>query len=163
MEPRRKLLENNILRIAGENPYALLAIQTQILYDIAEMLEEAIGRLGSIGRLESSLAKPKGYIYPIKVLVDRLTVIDFVNKYPYTPLISVTLFNDGPDEVYPSVNDYQRTVSPKAGETIPVDVRITPLKPGESLTIDMRQPIIERLFLDVAEGKHTFIRGFGIY
>jgi hypothetical protein len=61
------------------------------------------------------------------------------------------------------VNDYQRTVSPKTGETTPTDVRITPLKPGESLTIDMRQPVIERLFLDVAEGKQAFIRGFGIY
>jgi hypothetical protein len=95
-----------------------------------------------------TIVKPKGYTHPIKVAVDKLTVIDFTIKPPYTPLFSITLFNDGPDDVYPSVNTYQKLVQ---------------LKYGESLQIKFSSPKIEKLYLDVDDGKEANIRGFGIY
>ncbi len=125
--------------MARERPYALLVIQTQILYDVADMIER-------LARAET--AKPKGYVHHIKVSVDKLVVLDFLVGHPYAPLVAVTLYNDGPDEVYPSVNMHQKTA---------------PLKPGETLTIDYHVPMIERLFLDVDEGKKAYIRGFGTY
>jgi len=141
----RRLGEGGLEFIVRERPYALLALQTQILYDIASMMDDAIERLK---RIEGLLAKPKGYIYHIKVVVDKLIVLDFLKGHPRTPLFAVTLYNDGPDEVYPSVNEHQKT---------------TPLKPGETLTIDFHVPRIERLYLDVDEGKKSYIRGFGTY
>jgi hypothetical protein len=145
MAARRRLSESEIVTIVRERPYVLQVLQTQILYDIAGMLDEAVERILNVERL---LAKPKGYIHPIKVAVDKITLIDFVRGEPYTPLFSISLFNDGPDEVYPSINAYQKGTS---------------LKVGESLSIDMHSPVIEKLYLDVDKGKRAFIRGFGIH
>jgi hypothetical protein len=93
-------------------------------------------------------AGPRGYIYPISVTVEELTVVDFVKGRPYSPLYSITIFNDGPDEVYVSVNEHQKQ---------------TPLKPGEQLSIDARNARIERLYLDVDANKKAYVRGFGLY
>jgi hypothetical protein len=111
----------------------------------AALLDEIAERLY---RLEQLQAKPKGSIYPIKVMVTEIKIINFVEHYPYTPMFAVTLFNDGPDEVYPSVNVHQRE---------------TPLYSGENVTIEFHAPKIEKLFLAVNDGKKANIRGFGIY
>jgi hypothetical protein len=140
----RRLSGSELEIVLRERPYALLVIQTQILYDLAGMIENAIERLA---RIESA-SKPKGYVHHITVVVNKLVVLDFVKGHPYAPLIAVTLYNDGPDEVYPSVNGHQK---------------VAPLKPGETLTIDYRAPMIERLYLDVDEGRSANIRGFGTY
>jgi len=140
--PIKKPSERELDSIIKERPYALLILQTQILYDVAGMIEEALERL------EKGLAKPRGLIFPLNVLVDKMVVIDFVKGLPYTPLFSITIFNDGPDEVYPSVNELQKQ---------------TPLKPGEQLNIDARGAGIERLYLDVDANKKAYVRGFGLY
>lgn len=145
MSAQKRLGESEVSALSRERPYALQVVQTQILYDVAGMLEEAVERLA---RMEELLARPKGYVYPIRLTVERLTVVDFIEAYPHTRMFSVTLYNDGPDEVYPSVNVHQKSVS---------------LKPGESLTIDCRSPVIERLYLDVEGGRKAFVRGFGVY
>jgi len=90
----------------------------------------------------------RGITHPIRIVVDKMTIIDFINEAPYTPLFSITLYNDGPDQVYVSINFHQKT---------------TPLKPGEMLSIDLRSPKIERIYLDVDEGKIAIVRGFGLY
>jgi hypothetical protein len=139
----RRLSGSELEIVLRERPYALLVIQTQLLYDLAGMVDDLVERLA---RIES--ARPKGYVYHITVVVDKLVVLDFVKGHPYAPLIAVTLYNDGPDEVYPSVNGHQK---------------VAPLKPGETLTIDYHAPLIERLYLDVDEGRSANIRGFGTY
>jgi hypothetical protein len=135
----RRLSGSELELVLRERPYALLVIQTQILYDLAGMIEDAVERLA---RIESA-TKPKGYVYHIKLVVDKLVVLDFLKGYPYAPLFVITLYNDGPDEVYPSVNGHQK---------------IAQLKPGETLTIDYHAPMIERLYLDVDEGRSANIR-----
>jgi len=140
--PLEKPSERELDAIIRERPYALLVLQTQILYDVAGMIEEALERL------EKGLAKPRGLTFPVKVFVDKLVVIDFVKGLPHAPLFSITIYNDGPDEVYPSLNEHQR---------------IAPLKPGESLNIGLGTPEIERLYLDVDEGKKASVRVFGVY
>jgi hypothetical protein len=111
------------------------------------LLDEAAERLLEISQL---LMRPKGFIYPINVLVEAETrVLDFIKFYPHTPLFSVALYNDGPDEVYPSVN---------------VEQKDTPLKAGENLTLEFHSPRIMRLYLTVVgSGKKAKIRGFGLY
>jgi hypothetical protein len=109
------------------------------------LLDEIAERLLSLEKLS---AKPKGKIYPINITVSKLEIIDFINGYPREPLFSISIFNDGPDEVYPSVNTHQKR---------------TPLKYGEPLSIEFHAPRIEKLYLDVDEGKKANIRGFGMY
>jgi hypothetical protein len=109
------------------------------------LLDEIAERLLSVERL---LAKPKGYVHPIKVTVTGLKVIDFVNDPPRTPLFAVSIFNDGPDDVYPGVNGRQT---------------YTPLRSGEPLTLEFHTPCIRRLVLDVLDGGRADVRGFGMY
>jgi hypothetical protein len=92
--------------------------------------------------------RPRGYTHQLNILVEKLVVVDFVNDEPHVPLFSIVIYNDGPDEVYVSVNVYQK---------------IAPLKFGEYLKIDMLSPKIEKLYLDVNEGKKAYIRVFGVY
>jgi hypothetical protein len=120
---------------------------------IAALLDEVAERLykmqtENFKNIEKLLAKPKGYIYPIKITVAKLEIIDFLKEPPHTQLFAVTIFNDGPDEVYPSVNIHQRT---------------TPIKPNENVRFEFTAPKIEKIFLDVDDGKTANIRGFGVY
>lgn len=142
---RKKLTESEIEIIVKERPYVLEALQTQILYDIAGMIEESLERLMNLERL---LTKPKGYVYAVNITVDKMTVVDFLRNEPYNLLYSMTIYNDGPDNVYPSINIYQR---------------ITPLKPGETLHVDYQSPKIEKLYLDVDAGKRASVRVFAVY
>jgi len=145
MAVRKKPSENYVETITRDRPYALEVMQTQLLYDVASMMEEAVDRLT---RIEELLVKPKGYICPIKLTIDRPTIIDFSKEYPYTPLFSLSLFNDGPDEVYVGIN---------------IEQKVTPLKAGESFEAELYAPNIKRLYLYVEAGKTANIRGFGIY
>jgi hypothetical protein len=113
-------------------------LQAALLDEIAERLH----------RLEQLQAKPKGNIYPIKITVTETETINFLEDYPYTPMFAVTLFNDGPDEVYPGVNVHQKD---------------TPLQPGENVTFEFTSPKIQKLILTVEARKTAKIRGFAIY
>jgi hypothetical protein len=114
----------------------------------AAMLDEIAERLY---RIEAALmeSRPKGAMCPIKVTVTGPLVLDFIEKPPHTSLFALTIYNDGPDTVFPSVNTYQKT---------------TPLMPGENVKFEYVVPKIDRLYLDVErEGKKSLIRGFGVY
>jgi hypothetical protein len=95
-----------------------------------------------------SRKKYKGYTYSRVITVDRLTVIDLVSSEPYARLISITVYNDGDSDVYVSVNKYEKKA---------------PLKPHETLNIKFEEPMIEKIFLDVDDGKSTTVRVFGLY
>jgi hypothetical protein len=131
--------------VVKDRPYALSVLQTQILYDMAGMIENLLEK---ISKIESRMVKPEGKIYTVSVTVDRLTVINFVEDYPRTMLYSITLFNDGPDDVSVSVNSYENRLL---------------LKAGESVDLNFGSPVIETLLLDVELGKKASVRGVGIY
>jgi hypothetical protein len=98
--------------------------------------------------LTTHLFSPKGLIYPINITVTSRIELDLLNNPPFRPLFSITIFNDGPDEVYFSINEPQK---------------ITPIKPHEHLKIEFRQPKIVKLFFEVDTGKTANVRGFGVY
>jgi len=113
---------------------------TALLDEIAERLLRIDGRLAE--------EEIKGFVYPINVEVKGLVVLNFTESHPFFPLSSVTLYNDGPDDVYPSVSAPQK---------------VTPLKAGETVKFDTRKPKIAKLFLDVDAGCRAVVRGFGFY
>jgi hypothetical protein len=104
----------------------------------------------TIGKLidRTHTSSPLGLIYPINTTVTGRIELDLLNNPPFTPLYSITIYNDGPDEVYFSINAPQK---------------ITPIKPHENLKIEFRTPEILKLFFEADEGKVANIRGFGIY
>jgi hypothetical protein len=104
----------------------------------------------TIGKLidRTNTSSPLGLIYPINTTVTSRIELDLLSNPPFTPLFSITIYNDGPDEVYFSINNPQK---------------ITPLKPNENLKIEFRTPEIIKIFFDIDEGKVANIRGFGIY
>jgi hypothetical protein len=112
------------------------------------MAEKLLELAFAIASAEEAQPKPWGYTYTKTLLVDGLAVLDFINGEPHCPLFSVTIYNDGADEVYVSINNYSRGAV---------------LKPHEVLKIDMQAPNIKRLYLDVDSGKKALIRVFGIY
>lgn len=110
------------------------------------LLDEIASRLADITKL---LEKPEGLVYSINVTVTKTVVIDFLKNYPWKPMFSITLYNDGPDDVYPSINSIPQT--------------ITPFKKGETINIDCKGAKIERLYLHIEPGKSAKVRGFGLY
>ena len=131
--------------VVKDRPYALSVLQTQILYDMAGMIESLLEK---IGRIESLIVKPEGKIYTVDIEVDKLTVINFAEDYPRTMLYSITLFNDGPDDVSVSVNSYENRLI---------------LKAGESVDLNFGSPVIKTLLLDVELGRKAKVRGVGVY
>jgi hypothetical protein len=131
--------------VVKDRPYALSVLQTQILYDMAGMIENLLEK---ISKIESLITKPEGKIYTVNVVVDKLTVINFVEDSPRAMLYSITLFNDGPDDVSVSVNSYENRLL---------------LKAGESVDLNFSSPVIRTLLLDVELGKKSSVRGVGIY
>jgi hypothetical protein len=97
---------------------------------------------------EEAQPRPLGYTYAKTLIVDKPTLLDFINDDPRHPLFSVVIHNDGPDEVYVSVNSYSRGAA---------------VKPHESLNIDLRAPLIKQIYIYVDHGKKAYIRIFGIY
>jgi hypothetical protein len=112
-----------------------------------DLLKQAI-LLAIAEETKEARAEPKGFIYPISMEVTSLTTLDFIVGEPHTPLFSITLYNDGQNDVYVGINSYQKTA---------------PLRPEEYLNVEFKFPIIKRLYLDVNEGEKAYIRGFGIY
>jgi hypothetical protein len=111
-----------------------MSIQTQILYDIASMLEDQGKTINDLYKTYQ-LTIPEGKFGPITVPVtDRPTVLSPQNT-PTMPWILITIFNDGPlNGVYIRVNeDLVQTH--------------TPLNPGENITIGFGQPKINKVTL----------------
>jgi len=117
-------------RLKGVSPEALIAV----------LLDEISGRLEEIyERMEWA---PQG------ILDDyTISVTDEYKTLEGGPWFSFTLFNDGPNDVYVYVNDYK-------------PVRETPLRSGDSINIDMQQPLIEKIILICNPGETASVRIF---
>jgi hypothetical protein len=118
---------------------------------LAGALAGAVSVIALAGRVRA--AAPEGYLFPVRAVLDggetgKEEVLDFVGGPPHVPLVSLTLYNDGPDEVYPGVNCPQR---------------ISPMRKGENLNVDFQSPRIGRLYLVVGPGRSSTVRGFGLY
>jgi len=95
---------------------------------------------------------PEGKIHPIKVEVgDKLVPVSTVK-----PWISADIRNDGPDPVYVMVNE---VIPPHMFPPRP-PVRIPALESAEMLSVDMKEPLIEVIYLICEKGKKATVRIF---
>lgn len=130
-----------------ERPYALEAIKTQVLYDIASMLEDQGKTL--IDFFESWRGTvPKGELRPLRLAItDRITELDPGNT-PGMPWFTFDIFVDGPDPVFLGVNvDFIRERSP--------------LRAGEHLKVDVGKANINKVLLHCEQEKKSTVRIFG--
>lgn len=108
------------------------------------MLDDIIRKLEELHQTQlAGLAK--GELVPITLEVNGEKEVKF-----FPPLICFSMFNDGPDEVYPMVN-----------QKIPAGARETPLKKGESLDYDAKRPVIKSIYLVCGKDKSAVVRVFG--
>lgn len=100
-----------------ERPYAIFVMQTQLLYDIADMLD----------KLSEDLSRlhPRGLIHHYSLKVGRDLVVVKVEEDIKCMAFSLNLHNDGPDDLYVTVNGY---LLPE-----------TPIKPNESFAVDFHE------------------------
>ncbi len=81
---------------------------------------------------------------------DKLTYLDLINEHPYTPWVSVSFLNDGPDSVWIAINQPTAIYELKAEETASV-YRIG------------AQERISAIFFICAAGEEASIRVIGEY
>ncbi len=87
----------------------------------------------------------EGYVVQINVDVSGQVEIDFEREYG-VKLMDISLFNDGPDDIYVSVNKPEFK---------------TPVRRGESITLPFRAKVIKKIYIYSSGSAH--VRGFGIY
>ena len=148
MSERKKLSDAEITVLAKERPYALMMIQTQLLYDIAGMLDQIIEELINF-RQEFKRTIPEGVMRPIQVEVTDKVFHLTPQVEPSMPWMSATIFNDGPDPVYVSVHPKNWAVKADA-----------PLKANESVQIDVKDKRIDFIALWCEKGKTASVRIF---
>lgn len=145
---RRPIVRQPIETILKERPYALMAIQTQILYDIASMLEDQ-GK--TIIDLSENFSKtlPQGTLEPLTIPVtDRGVTLDSGNTRSM-PWVTFTIYVDGPGAVYPRVNEDSTQTR-------------TPLNMGENLTVNMKTKQIHKVILICLPGIVSSVRIFAL-
>ena len=138
----------------AERPYAVQMIQTQILYDMAAMLEDLTETLANFySEYKSTI--PQGYLKEIRLtIIHEITSLTPILTPEYKlPWISFDLFNDGPNPVFIFVNE----------KILSVTTEVPSLGAGESLQVNMKKPLIKRIYLLCASGHQANVRIFAKY
>jgi len=105
-------------------------------------LEEAF-----ISALETYKAAKEIVVYALLDSI-KVTVTEEWSEIVTTePWISFYLFNDGPDEVYLSVN-----------KKVPIEKIESPLEKGEDFNMDAKKPVINAVYLICKPGKSATVR-----
>lgn len=150
---RRRLLDGQPARekleqIIRDRPYVAQLIQTQILYDIAGMMEDLVE---SVAQLQSEFrnSRPVGMVSYIPFAVTDAETILKPKNQPTMPWRSMKIINDGEDSVYVYT-------SPRREGQFTLEK--TPVPPGEDYVVDMRFPIIDEVVFICDKGNSTNIR-----
>lgn len=146
MASRRKLNVDQITGLAQNRPYVLQVMQTQILFDIAGLMEELVEGQNQLRSdfksfLETELWER--YQYAISDVMLELYSPNVITM----PWTKFTLFNDGPDDLYMAVNSELKNLK-------------APIRAGESLPVDKKKAQIRMVRLQCIPGETTSIRIF---
>lgn len=129
----RKVDSGKLQELIENRPYVIQILQTQLLYDIAGMIDEL--------KTEFEATVPEGF-----VMNYELTVVNEYTIEARKPFFSFTLVNDGPDPVYYFVN-----------KRLPAQVE-TPVNPGEHSDVDFRRGVVWKIILYCRPGETASVR-----
>jgi len=124
LKPPRPI--QDVARLVAERPYALMAMQTQILYDLASMLETLLDRVDELRRT----IVPSGEVLPLEIPVYR----DVREIRPGGEWRGVSVYNRGPSTCYIQLSRKMLGYKP---------VRV---EPGASKTWMFPAPVIRALY-----------------
>jgi len=111
-----------------------------------DLLEEIADRLGNIERLIKS-EHPTG-LAPMETFSASGTELKAVFYYPVRKLKSVSIHNDGPNDVYIRINNK-------------LEDKPSRIKKNEVLEVDMKIDIIDRIYFNCVEGESASGRIIG--
>jgi len=121
-------------RLAVERPYALMVLQSQILYDLASMLETLLNKIEEMRRN----VVPSGEVMPFEVSVNR----DEREIRPGGFWRGISVYNRGPSACYVQLSRKMLGYKP------------VKLNPGASKTWIFIAPVIEAIYAK-SEGHST--------
>ena len=111
------------------------------------LLDEISTRLAELTKLQMSMI-PEGYIYQQTFNVtDKTTVIDFMKSYPYKPLFSIDVYNNGDKEVYFALNEQPRIKIP----------------PKKTFTFEMKTAKVSKIMLECNRGENSTVIVTGVW
>ena len=141
----------DVEQMVKDRPYVAQMVQLQILYDLASIMEDNLDELTQL-RKDFQSTIPDGVVRPYKLSITQ-DVTDIRSKEGYNtmPWASFVLTNDGPDDIYVTVNE-NYIISP---------TKNVPILNGESLSIDMKARKIDRILIHCLEDLTSTIRIFG--
>lgn len=130
-----------------ERPYVIALREIQLLDDLVGVMEDTLVEMTNL-RKEFSSTIPKGKVIPRDFTVTLARPVELSRENEKSmPWISFDLFNDGPGSVRVTVNeDYV--------------IEKSWLAMGENLTVDMKTPIIEKIWFHALTAAQASIRIF---
>ena len=134
--------------MVAERPYAAGILGLQLLDDLVDVMEDTLEKISQLAT-DFRAEIPRGKIIPRVVIVPATQrPVEISSKTDKTiPWISFDIFNDGPGSIYITVNeDYV--------------IETSWLALGESLTVDMKVPIIEKIYLHAVAAVAATVRIF---
>lgn len=122
-------------------------VQAQLLLEIRNSLKSVESRLDNMDKMQKE-GTPEGVPVYLSATVTGTTVIKLLKEYPYRKLISVDIYNGGPNDVKVKINDQPREVPIDAYTTMP--------------TLDFKKPTVEKIELKVDSGSAA-VEIYGFY
>lgn len=122
-------------------------VQAQLLVDIRNSLKAVESKLDNMDKAQKE-ATPEGVPVYLSATVTGTTVIKLLKEYPYRKLISVDIYNGGPDDVNVKINDQPQWVPIDAYAAMP--------------TLDFKKPAVEKIELKVDSGSAA-VEIYGFY
>lgn len=130
-----------------ERPYVIALREIQLLDDLVGVMEDTLVEMASLRR-EFSSTIPIGKIIPRDFTVTQARPVELSREDEKTlPWISFDMFNDGPGSVRVTVNE-------------DLEIPKSWIAMGESLTVDMKAPIIKRIWFHTLTAVQASIRIF---
>lgn len=148
VKPVRRPPISSLEQLIHDRPYAAQLVQTQIMYDLADMLESMLEELSQF-RAEYNATIPEGRIEYVPLTVTDQETLLTRQDYPSMPWRSMEVYNVGPNTVY--LYSY-----PESTEDFHMEK--TPLLAGSTLRVDVKIPLIEKLAFVCDKGQTASLR-----
>lgn len=122
-------------------------VNAKLFVEMRDSLKSVESKLNEIDKAQKE-ATPEGIPIYLPATVTGTTVIKLLEEYPYRKLISVDIYNGGPNTVKVKINDQPQWVPIDAYAAMP--------------TLDFKKPAVEKIELKVDSGSAN-VEIYGFY
>jgi len=122
-------------------------VLAELLVEIRDSLKSLESKVGDLDKTQKDTI-PEGVPVYLPATVTGTTVIKLLEEYPYRKLVSVDIYNGGPNTVKVKINDQPQWVPIDAYAAMP--------------TLDFKKPAVEKIELKVDSGSAN-VEIYGFY